>query len=256
MTINDVGEKIFQLTKQLLPKGRAFKIPNGGVREAVERGLIKSEKRFHEDVLSILDSILPDNDNFTEYDATRWEERLGLIVNDSVPLSDRKDAILRKMNHPGDIIARQGADYIESQLQLAGFNVYVHENVNEYSFEYLLGLGIGVTEMGSAEMGTVEMASAQAYYPELFAGPEMGEIEMGYAEMGETIFTGILANYLEPEKDAFFNLGSNKSCTFVVGGQDLGSFASVLSTRETELRQLLLKLKPTQTVCGMFINYI
>lgn len=256
MTINDVGEKIMQLTRQLLPTGRAFRIPYGGVREAVERGLIKSEKQFHDDVVSILDSILPDNDNFTAYDATRWEQRLGLIANENLSLADRKSAILRKMNHPGDIIARQSADYIQAQLRLAGFDVYVHENLNQYSFEYIINLGLGAAEMGEAEMGEAEMISARAYYPELFSDVEMGGIEMGSFEMGEVVFTNLIVNYLEPEKDAYFNVGSNNSCTFFVGGETFGTFADVLSTRETEFRQLILKLKPTQTVCGALINYI
>src|SRR5690606_32537660 len=84
--------------------------------------------RAYADALKIQDAQLPDNDGFTADDATDWERRLGMIYSPLVPLADRKLAILRKMNHPGTIKARQNWLYVEGQLRAAGFDVYVHEN--------------------------------------------------------------------------------------------------------------------------------
>jgi len=120
--------KIKKLGKTLYPTGRAFKIPFGGVLDKLNSALSESEQRAFDDAVSILDSALPDNDNFTTGDATDWERRLGLITNPAVPLSDRKLAIIRKIRHPGNIPARQNFLYLQGQLQDAGFNVFVFEN--------------------------------------------------------------------------------------------------------------------------------
>ncbi len=121
-------EKIKKLGKTLYPTGRAFKIPFEGVFDKLNSALSESETRAFDDAVSILDSALPDNDNFTTGDATDWERRLGLITNPAVPLSDRKLAIIRKIRHPGNIPARQNFLYLQGQLQDAGFDVFVFEN--------------------------------------------------------------------------------------------------------------------------------
>ncbi len=256
--MSNYRDQLLSLTKQLLPKGRAFLMNENSLKERVERALILSEERFVLASLSVLDSILPDNDNFTVYDAELWEQRLGLITNPLVSLADRKAAIIRKMNHPGDVLARQSADYIQSQLQLAGFDVYVHENLNGQTPQSLLILPLELGEMGgdAVEMGEIEMGDAQSYYPDLFTFNEMGEIEMGDHEMGEIIYNNMCVNFIDEVSDSSFSIGSNYLCTFVIGGQNLGEFADVDVNRKDEFRQLILKLKPTQTVAYLFINYI
>ena len=250
--------QLLALTKQLLPKGRAFLMNENSLKERVERALILSEERFVLASLSVLDSILPDNDNFTVYDAELWEQRLGLITNPLVSLADRKAAIIRKMNHPGDVLARQSADYIQGQLQLAGFDVYVHENLNGQTPQSLLILPLELGEMGgdAVEMGEIEMGDAESYYPDLFTFNEMGEFEMGEFEMGEIIYNNMCVNFIDEVSDSSFSIGSNYLCTFVIGGQNLGEFADIDVNRKNEFRQLILKLKPAQTVAYLFINYI
>lgn len=121
-------EKIESLFKQLLPTGRAFQSPYNGWLTTLNRALAISENKAYNDALDILDAILPDNEGFTEEDATDWERRLGMIVSPGVTFEDRKLAIKRKLAHPGRVKARQNYLYIESQLQAAGFDLYVYEN--------------------------------------------------------------------------------------------------------------------------------
>lgn len=251
-----IREQLLALTRQLLPTGRAMRISYGSLNEQVEKALILSEERLHADALGILDTILPDNDNFTTEDATRWEQRLGMITNESVSLPDRMAAIRRKMNHPGDILARQSAGYIQDQLQLAGFNVFIHENIPEQTPETVLILPLELGEMGEPEMGEIEMGDATSYYPDLFTFSEMGEIEMGEAEMGGYYYNNLVANNLLEDMDSFFNVGDNYKCCFFVGGEILGTFAEVPVERKKEFRQLILKLKPVQTIGILFINYV
>lgn len=232
-----VKDKIIQLTKQFYPTGRAFKMPFDGVLDKLHQGLAESEARAYEDALSILDSALPDNENFTVDDATDWERRLGLITNDAVPLSTRKMAIIRKMNHPGTIPARQHYLYLQGQLQAAGFDVYVFEN------------RFPISPSGYETRTPQEVTGG--------VGNEIqhGDIQHGDSQHGTQLFD-LVVNSLNAEFDSIFNIGANLRSTFFIGGNPIGTFANISAAREAEFRQLILKIKPVQTVAYLFINYI
>lgn len=258
-------DKIRRLTEQLYPTGRAFKGPRGGWRDKLHKALSISEAQAYDDALATLFAILPDNDNFTSEDATDWERRLGLITNASVPLADRKLAILRKMNHPGTIKARQHYLYLQGQLQAAGFDVYVHENrfddgsggLVTIDVSQFIGLGIeDIGTHGEFEHGEIEHGDATTVFPELFTFAEHGEIEHGETEHGGWTYNEIIANEISAQADFGFNTGSNLRSTFFIGGEDPGTFADVSAEREAEFRQLVLRIKPVQTVAFLLINYI
>lgn len=232
-----VLDKIKVLSRQLYPTGRAFKMPVGSFFEKLNTGLAQGEKRFYDDALSTLDSAIPDNSDFTADDATDWERRLGLITNDAVSLENRKLAIIRKMNHPGAIPARQHYLYLQGQLQAAGFDVYVFENrFPSYG-------------------GTYDTQTPQEVTGSSAVGIQHGDAQHGDFQHGTELFD-IVANSLDPDIDAVFNIGSSLRCTFFIGGNPLGTFADVDVERETEFRQLILKIKPVQTVAYLFINYV
>lgn len=224
-----VFDRIMKLTRQLYPKGRVFKIPFESDFEKMHEGLAASETRFYDDTSSLLDSILPDNDNFTVQDATDWERRLGLITNTAVSLDNRKTAILRKMNHPGTIPARQHFLYIEGQLQLAGFNVFVHENT----------LGETPGDVSGTPGNIVTH----------------GQVNHGSTNHGTSFFDKV-ANSIDSDADLGFATGANLLATFFIGGAIKGDFANLPKNREIEFRQLILKLKPAQTIAFLFIQYI
>lgn len=232
-----VQDKILKLSRQLLPTGRAFRMPFGGEFEKLMKGLARSEARAHDDALSILDSALPDNNNFSTADAAQWERRLGLITNSSVSLSDRKMAIKRKMAHPGSIRARQNYLYIEDQLQAAGFDVYVYEN----RFPY--GDGSYYTLTPEQVLGTGGL------------DVQLGDSQLGDSQLGGNIENKII-NYIDEDTDSSFSVGSNLRFTFFIGGPYLGDYASVPEIRKDEFRQLILRLKPVQCVGYLFINYV
>jgi hypothetical protein len=232
-----VAEKIMALTKQLLPTGRAWWMPVGGNFEKLMTGLQASEARAYSDAVSILNSALPDNDEFTVDDATAWEKRLGLISNSLVPLADRKLAIARKMAHPGLIPARQNYLYLQGQLQAVGFNVYVYENRFP---DYYAGY---VTE-------TLEEFSE----PSLISLLEHGDFQHGDEQHGPT-FLSKIANSIDWIIDDSFDLGSNLHSTFFISGSPAGVPADVPLIRREEFRELVLKIKPRQTVALLVINY-
>ena len=189
----------------------------------------------------MLNSLLPDNDDFTADDATDWERRLGLITSEGVDLETRKDAIERKWNHPGTIKPRQNYRFLERELQNAGFDVYVYEN----RFAYGDGSYFTLTpeEFSGVPYSTIELEHSD-------------DTEHGSEEHGSLGFANKVVNYIEQAKDDFFDIGSNYKSTFFIGGPTPGSFANVDSNREIELRQLILRVKPTQTVAYLLLNFV
>lgn len=232
-----VFEEILKLSKQLYPTGRAFKNPNGSFMDGLNRALSVSESQAVEDANSILDNILPDNDNFTAQDATDWEGRLGMIVNPTVDLEDRKAAILRKMNHPGTIPARQSHLYLQGQLDAAGFNVFVFEN----RFP-LYGGGFETQNPITVSGGN-------------FVWKQHGNFQHGQFSSGKA-YDNIVANKIDENEKFKFDIGTNLRSTFFVGGTPFGTFADVPLNRKDEFRQLILQIKPVQTVGLLFINYV
>lgn len=224
-------DDILKLTKQLFPTGRAFRIAKNSTLRKVLYALGISEAQAIDDSLTILDQILPDNDNFTEEDAALWEKRLGLkIANPLLTLEERKTLIARKYAFPGRFIYRQNWRFLEYQLRLSGFDVYVHENRflnGSYSYDV-------------PEMGITQHAD---------------ETEHGYdTEMGDDGLDIVANSKYSPE---FFDIGdeTNFKGAFFVGGEIYDDEAVVSPALETELRKLICVLKPANTFAILLINY-
>ena len=237
-----MGDRIFRLLRLLYPRGRAFKLPYLGTFWKLTDALSLSLARAASDGVSILDSIIPDNTNFTAQDATDWERRLGMITNSTVSLTDRKLAIYRKMAHPNGQPARQHYLFIEFQLRLAGFDVRLYENrflvgspavMETKTPSDILGIPIGLAIYGDVAYGETAYGS-------------------GWIDEGITI----ISNNLEAVRDATFSFGANYRSTFYIAGSTITTFANVDADREIEFRELVLKLKPAQTVGIAFVNYI
>lgn len=249
-----IEDKFLRLTKQLYPRGRAWKLFNNSWFERLHIGLAQSEARAYRDSVAILNSILPDNDAFTTDDATDWERRLGLINNPLVSLADRKLAILRKMNHPGTIKARQHYLYIQGQLQAAGFDVYVYENFGgELPADFIVIPEISALD--EASLDEFNLGDATTVYPELFGVPNLDEFNLDEFNLDEEVYLNKIVNSIPTEADSYFNIGETARATFFIGGFPQGSFANVPLIRRDEFRKLILTLKPVQNVGYLLINY-
>lgn len=249
-------DNIDELNRRLYPKGRVFKFPFGGVADRVNRALSISESESYDASIGFLNSILPDNPDFTAEDALEWERRLGLITNTSLTLEQRKAALIRKINHPGTIKPRQARAYIEGQLQAAGFNVFVYENIPEQDPVDVMASQLDGANYGGFNFGEENYGSAtDIAIGELITPLNYGGFNFGEAEFGGN-YNNKVMNYLEPSLDLLQSQGVNFRASFFIGGNPLGTFADVDASRETEFRQLILKLKPNHTVAFLFINYI
>lgn len=236
-----VGDQLKALTAQMFPTGRAFNIPPGSDKEKLIEALLASEERFWDDAISTFDSVLPDNDNFTVDDATAWEIRLGLPVNPLVSLVDRKLAIQRKINHPGTIKTRQNYLYLQQQLQDAGFNVYVYEN--------RFPLGYGYYTKTPTEFSTTRP------FPKNLVRHSSSLLHgLRSAYHGYYGYANKIANSTDKSEDASFVVPNN-IFTFFIGGSTAGSWATVDANRESEFRQLVLKIKPAHTIAYTLIDF-
>lgn len=224
----DLRTKLKALARQLYPSGRVFKMPDESVLSDLHDGLIEGENRLIIDSKNLLNSILPDNDDFSAEDAIRWESFLGLISNPDIALTDRKLAIIRKMNHPGTIPTRQSAGYLQDQLQASGFNVFVHENIPETQIQ---GISSGWEIV------------------------EFGPFQFGQVQFGQSVFQNKVVNHINQIKDINFISGTDYRSVFFIGGEIFNTVADVDFSRKNEFRQLILRIKPAQTVGYLLINY-
>lgn len=226
-------DEIYKLTKSLFPNGRAFWLSEETIQIFI-RALCISEAEAYDESLSILSSILPDNDNFTPEDATLWERRLNIAVNPPLlTLDERKTLIARKYAFPGSFIYRQNWRYVEYQLQYAGFNVWVHENRFDDGFG-------GFEYINQLELSIIQHAS----------DTELGsDLEMGDPGMD------LIANL--PDAIEVFDVGetTNFKGGFYIGGETFPDRAIVPKQLEKEFRKLVLTLKPTNTFAILLIDF-
>jgi len=225
------------LAVQLYPTGRAFSILKDSVMERFHSAINVSFIRFVDDAKLTLDSCFPDNENFSEEDCTLWEYRFGMVTNTSLTVQVRREAIFRRMARGRNIPARQHIKYLEYQLQLAGFDVWLHEN-------------------GFIEGGVRVFKRPQdilALLPESVQHSNSTQHGIGVQHGG--VSSEVIANSYK--KNEIFSVGDEYLwATFFIGGETLGTVAEVPENRLEEFRELVLKLKPAEKVCFTFINYI
>lgn len=219
------------LAVQLYPTGRAWYMPENGVWKNFHTAINQSFVRLIKEANLLINGTFPDNEDFTTQDAALWEYRLGLITNESTNIINRREAIKRKLGHPNNVKARQHPLFIQTQLQAAGFDVWVHENTIPYKTpEDVASIDLGATEHGEpTQHGT---------------GTQHG---------GESF--EIIANSID-EVESFAVGEGNLWATFFLGGEELGTLAEIPYLRLREFKELVIKLKPANTAAFTFINYI
>lgn len=218
------------LSTLLYPTGRAWYRQDGNNLRKFHEAINVSFARLMQEAKLLIDQTLPDNENFSEQDAALWEYRLGLITNEEVDLELRKLAIKRKLGHPNNIKSRQAQTFIEYQLQLNGFDVYVHENTAPYQ-----------TPEQVSEINLLEVQHG-----------EPTQHGLGTQHGGDGF--DVIANSTN-EIESFSIGEDNLWATFFIGGENLGDTAEVPYSRLKEFKELVIKLKPAHTVAFTFINY-
>jgi uncharacterized protein YmfQ (DUF2313 family) len=212
---------IVKLKKQLLPTGRAFNVPTGGVFEKLLFSLSGEEISAYNAAMGILNEIIPDNSEFSTDEAARWEKILSISAAENDSLSNRKKVILRKMQFPGLAKGRQHKNYLEGQLRDANFNVRIYEynDVKNY-FK---------TVVHSATL------------------PHSQRIRHGSLIIPS--YTGIIANYLDGSLETIVPASiENLRNVFWIAGETFNQFVTIPPYRVEEFRHIVLTIKPLHTV--------
>lgn len=223
--------ELFDLVNQLYPTGRAFVMPENGTFEKLHQSFNVSFLNVINMYRQLFDSSIPDNDNFSDVDATFLEFKYGLITNQQTALESRKQALNRKIGRANNQRPRQSVNYIQQQLNEAGFDVTVHENTPPY--QTIAGIISGLNQ--SSEHG-------------------LDFQHGGNAQHGGTTFE-VVANSINQE---FISTPSQNQlwASFFIGGDNLGDTANVPESRRREFRELVLKLKPAHLIVYLLINYV
>ena len=237
-TVNGTSLSVLfgDLAVQLYPTGRAFAMLKYGIMDKLHSAFNVSFARLLNDARLTVDSTIPDNNNFDETDCTLWEYRFGMPTNPSLSVATRRLAIFRRMTRGRNIPARQHIAYLQYQIQLAGFDVYVYENgfieggvlVHKRPDEIVALMTENVQHGGSTQHGI---------------GTQHGGVNFE-----------VIANSYEPNE--LYSVGDdNLWATFFLGGPTLGTVAEVPEIRQREFRELILKLKPGHLAAFTFISY-
>jgi hypothetical protein len=228
---NTLSAIMSDLASQLYPTGRAFYMIKGGVMDRTHLAFNTSFIRLLNDSKSTIDSVFPDNENFNADDCSLWEYRFGMITDTSLAVSERRKAILRRMSRGQNVPARQHKNYIEYQLQLAGFDVYVHENTSPFK----------------RPQDIIDLLPNNVQHG--------GDTQHGIGVQHGGSSSDIIANSYKPNEQ--HSVADDKLwATFFIGGEVLGDMALIPSNREEEFRELVLKLKPAHLVAFTFIDYV
>lgn len=237
VNLGSIVDIFSELASQLYPTGRAFYTLKNSIKEKVHLAINTSFIRLIEDAKLTLDSCFADNNNFLENDCALWEYRFGMRTNLDLDVTTRRQAIFRRMSRGRNIQARQHISYIEYQLQLAGFNVFLHEN-------------------GFLESGIIVFKRPQDI---LYLMPENvqhgGSTQHGVGVQHGGVSSDIIANSFKANE--FFSVEDEYLwASFFIGGETLGTTAEIPENRLEEFRELVLKLKPAHLVAFTFINYV
>jgi len=91
--------------------------------------------------------------------------------------------------------------------------------------------------------------------PSIVISNQYGLLQYGFSQYGPGVSTALVANFVDTAKDSLFVLPSDLAATFFIGAEEFGVNADVSASREDEFRQLILTLKPAQTIGVLLINY-
>lgn len=228
------------LTNQLYPTGRAWRILNGNNLEKLHKAINDIFIQVQDDSYALINTAIPDNEFFTIEDCLYWEGKLGLITNPLLTLEQRRSIILNKLAFPKNIKARQSLKYIQKQLNDYGFTgVKVYEN----KFLDANGNYYYMNPKDLAALAQLETQHGQ-------------QTQHGNSTLhGDSNFD-IIANEVN---DEVYSIGGDQNlwATFYIASPvSLTEKGHVDFNRKTEFKELVLKLKPAHTAAFTFINYI
>ena len=252
----------FPVIKQLLPKGRAFRLPFENDLYKFHKSQAEEPGRICTFYESVRDAGIPPSIPLAALND--WETFLGLPINSSLTVTERNERILGKLTAVGG----QGPDYIQDTFQAAGFPVYVYENNPAMGArEYVTRLGDTGIEMGDFDLGDyTDRIDPRSLGGILYANPpiwlnknnylgsRLGDtnVEMGDFDLGQYTATLVFEfEYVIPSDSATFIF-----FWFLAGPGGIFDFVNIPADRQTDFENLIYQLKPAHSWVIAQVNYV
>lgn len=249
----------FKTLKIILPQGSAYNLPVDSQHRELMEALSKEPERicdFFNDVLvSGIPGIIPSEA------LPDWEEFLALEKNDSLTNEERNERISGKLSAQGG----QGPDYIQDTLQMAGYPLYVTENIPSISpsaKQYVATLGgitLGETTLGSFT-NRIDPRSEKGLLiagPPVYTSERVYNFTLGVHTLGETTlgdYTGTFTKEIEPVIPAIPSRFI--FVWFLTGPGGVGDFVDISSDKKNDLIKQILLIKPAHTWVLVQVNFI
>lgn len=249
--INDITEKLF-------PTGRAHKV--GKVGDDMKLALSDSVDRLNYSIDNLLNGVLPDNSQFNIDWVLRHEKMYALSAYDSDTLQDRIDRIIYHLTPFPRDYGILSLESIQNEIDNSGWGgiLYVHENLGGlYPHDVLPPLSfppqLGDGQLGDYQLGTFKY---DVDYPQFYDFFQLGGFQLGDSQLNNfPQFNNKIGNSLNKVDDLFVNLSPIEN-TFYMCGLNLGDIVVLPKSDEIPLRQLLLDIKPLNSVGFLLIEYV
>lgn len=237
-TVKQDSKQLMDVVTLLYPTGRVWLLPEKGTYRAIHNVINDTFLKVREFTKGLMNSYIPDNEDFDLADCEFMENKLGLITANSLSLEKRKEIILRKMSFPRGIEARQSLLYIQSQIDIYGFDVKVYENIfiDEFGNSY---------HANPDDIIELSAIGTQHGWPTQHGGG---------TQHGKGSFD-VIANTIQ---DEIYNTGGSQNLWatfFIASKSSLTQGGFVPAARKKEFKELILKLKPAHQIAFCLINY-
>jgi len=270
-----------RLIEKLLPTGRAWIVLPSKVMGAILGGLADELENVRTYANKVKDSIFPylmDAEFISD-----WEKRFRLLEAPALTEDERRDRLAAQWQPGG-----QSAEFLETVLHDAGFDVYIKESAILADASKLGDniLGDFVLEGNVEQNQIVTECTSDNPNPEAFylgdftlsTSTFLGSVKvdpctdllgviptLGDFVLGDDVVLGLnkakfIVNYIDDSLDPSETCPViEQRCIYIFyiqGPGDFGDLASVPSARYAEFRELVLKHKPGHTWAACFLNLV
>lgn len=254
--------EFFPAIKILLGKGRAFRLPFQNDLYKFHQAQAKEPERICEFYVDVRDSGIPPNIPSDALDD--WETFLGLLTNSNLTDAERNERALGKLTAVGG----QGPDYIQDQLQAAGFPVFVYENnpIAGARTYITLSNDTGIESNDFLSGDFTDRLNPVTVPRDLLANPPIWENEKDYIGC-QSNDTNVESNdflsgeFTETLLIEFEYQISADSATFIfywfiAGAGGIFDTVDLPADRQTDFESLVYQLKPAHTWVIANVNYV
>ena len=264
------------MIKSLLPRGRAWR----ATADNNLRQFLDGVEGFKDDAVTFVDQVWQDGFPSTTRDLDAWEHQFAL-PDTGLTTQERRDRLAATWKTLGG----QDPSYLQTALQDAGFDVYVHEwwvpgsepaigvnasatprNPNTYirserDAPYTVLCGEPLAQCGEPDALCGEISAPAGYLlvNKIVSMEPLYIMQCGepLAQCGEPdALCGNFLGYREVEKVYGISLDPDDWPYYLyIGASTFGTNATVPTSRRDEFEELCLKICPAQQALGIMVTY-